>query len=265
MCVEGVGADGSVTTTTYVDPLANATTCARDLPYLVSLRTNVIRVYSVDPTLNHDDCMNMFAEAGIYVISDLSDPTLSINRNTPSWNYELYNRYTSVIDMFSQYSNVLGFFAGNEVSNSPNVTAASAFVKAAVRDMKAYIVEKNYQSVGVGYASYDGPIRTELADYFACGPSDEVVDFWGYNIYSWCANSNYVTSKYELRTDEFRDYPFPAFFAEYGCVTPPRTFTEVGALFGPNMTGVWSGGIVFMYFQETNGFGMCCRPFTYCV
>jgi len=35
----------------------------------------------------------------------------------------------------------------------------------------------------------------------------------------------------------------------------PRVFTEVQAIFGSDMTGVWSGGVVFEYFQDTNNYG----------
>lgn len=200
--------------------------------------------------------MQLLQDAGIYLIADLGEPTTSINRDTPEWTLELYARYTSVVDALQQYSNVLGFFAGNEVSNSPNNTQASAFVKAAVRDMKAYIRQKNYRPIGVGYATNDDGIRTNLANYFDCGTPEESLDFWGYNIYSWCGDSDLEKSSYLERTEEFSTYNVPSFFAEYGCnVNQPRIFTEVGALFGSKMTPVWSGGILYMYFQETNDFG----------
>ena len=196
-------------------------------------------------------------DAGIYVISDLSDPVDSINRDSPEWNLELYTRYTAVVDELQQYSNVMGFFAGNEVSNQPNNTQASVFVKAAVRDTKAYIKQKNYRPIGVGYATNDDDQRTNLADYFDCGEPADAIDFWGYNIYSWCGNSNIQSSHYLERTQAFASYNVPAFFAEYGCNTEARVFTEVGALFGPQMSPVWSGGVIYMYFEEANNYGNC--------
>lgn len=229
------------------------------------LFTNVIRVYAVDPTVDHDDCMELLAANDIYVVADLSEPSTSIDSNDPEWNLPLYERYTSVVTALQKYNNVIGFFAGNEVIESANQTAASAFVKAAVRDTKAFIKSQGYRdTLGVGYATADVPSRDELAHYFACEPIDGVdttIDFWGYNVYSWCGDSNYIASSYGERVDFFRDYPVPAFFAEYGCIEgivggpTHRPFTEVAVLFG-NMTEVFSGGIVYQWFQSENNYGL---------
>jgi hypothetical protein len=257
--------NGTASASTYTDPLADGDGCRRDIPYLKQIYTNVLRVYAIDPTKNHDDCMEQLASADIYVIADLGEPSISIESNNPEWDVALYQRYTGVIDSLSKYKNVIGFFAGNENVSSGNQTAAAAFVKAAVRDCKGYIAGQNYRkTLGVGYATADVPTRNELAHYFACEPGNQgnqtAIDFWGYNVYSWCGNSNYQASSYGERVEFFSDYPVPVFFAEYGCIETGdgpthRPFTEVAVLYG-NMTDVFSGGIVYEWFMGTNQYGL---------
>ncbi|CCE79442.1 Piso0_001504 [Millerozyma farinosa CBS 7064] len=259
--IKGIAYQSDVTSSSdssFNDPLADPTACKRDIPYLQELYTNVVRVYALNVSLDHSECMEMLDDAGIYVIADLSQPDESIDRDDPEWNLELFNRYTGVVDLFQNYTNVLGFFAGNEVSNDKTNTDASAFVKAAVRDTKAYIKTQGYRSIPVGYsANDDKDIRVDLADYFACGDSDERADFFGINMYEWCGDSSYSTSGYENATDSYKNLGIPIFFSEYGCnQVTPRKFTEVGTLYGSKMTGVWSGGIVYQYFEETNNYGL---------
>lgn len=242
----------------FVDPLADAEKCKRDIPYLEELQTNVIRVYALDVTKDHTECMQMLQDAGIYVVADLSQPDVSINRADPQWDLELYDRYTGVVDLFHNYTNILGFFAGNEVTNKVSNTGASAFVKAAVRDTKAYIKKQGYRAIPVGYsANDDTEIRLPLAEYFACGDDEDKADFFGLNMYEWCGKSTFKTSGYEDITDEYKDLGIPLFFSEYGCnEVTPRLFQEVGTLYSSEMTDVWSGGIVYMYFQEANDYGL---------
>jgi hypothetical protein len=243
---------------TFSDPLADAASCKRDLPYLQQLLTNVVRVYALNTSLDHTECMQMFGDAGIYVVADLSQPGLSINRDDPQWNVDLYNRYTSVIDEFQNYTNILGFFAGNEVTNNNTNTDASPFVKAAVRDMKAYIKSQNYRQIPMGYSTNDdAATREPMAEYFVCGDDSEKVDFYGINMYEWCGDATFQSSGYAARTAEFANLSVPLFFSEYGCnAVQPRTFTEVSALYSSEMTDVWIGGIVYMYFQEANDYGL---------
>ncbi|AAS54140.2 AGL351Wp [Eremothecium gossypii ATCC 10895] len=243
---------------TINDPLADYESCSRDLPYLLELNTNTLRVYAVNSSLDHSRCMELFESNGIYIVADLSEPALSINRNNPEWSLKLFERYAGVVDEMQKYSNVLGFFAGNEVTNEINNTAASAFVKAAIRDTKAYIKEKGYREIPVGYSTNDDSnFRQEIADYFACGSQEEKADFYGFNVYSWCGDSTFEKSGYSDRTKEFSNLGIPVFFSEYGCnEVRPRKFGEVSALYGSDMTDVWSGGIVYMYFEETNQYGL---------
>ncbi|KAK4100195.1 carbohydrate-binding module family 43 protein [Parathielavia hyrcaniae] len=251
----------STGSTKYADPLADVEACKRDVRLMQALKTNTIRTYAIDPTANHDECMALLDAAGIYVISDLSEPALSINRDDPKWDVELYQRYTGVVDNLSKYSNVIGFFAGNEVTNNNTNTPASAYVKAAVRDTKAYIKNNVDRWMGVGYAANDdADIRVQIAHYFNCGDEEDAIDYWGYNIYSWCGESSMSKSGYDTQVDFFRNYSVPVFFAEYGCNLPDgadgRIWQETTALYSDEMTDVISGGIVYMYFQETNDYGL---------
>lgn len=246
------------TGSSFNDPLADQDSVKRDVPYLQQLQTNTVRVYAVNSSLNHDQAMQELNDAGIYVLADLAEPGLSIESNDPQWNIELFNRYASVVDTFANYSNVLGFIAGNEVINLANETQAAPFVKAAVRDVKAYIKQKGYRSIPVGYSASDvASVRVAEADYFACGDSDVQADFFATNIYEWCGDSTFQTSGYAARTQEMQNMTIPVFFSEYGCnKVQPRTFSDTQALFSSNMTGVWSGGIVYEYFQEANDYGL---------
>lgn len=249
----------SDSTTDYIDPLSDSVRCARDVPILAAAGTNVIRTYALDPTANHDDCMSLLADAGIYVISDLSSPAEAIDRSDPVWDTALYERYTSVVDAMVGYKNVIGFFGGNEVTNNASNTDASAFVKAAVRDMKAYINSTADRWLGVGYAANDdATIRDNMAYYFNCGDQDNAIDFWGYNIYEWCGESSFESSGYSEVVDFFSNYSVPVFFSEYGCNSDgaaDRIFQETTELYTSDMTGVIAGGIVYMYFEEANDYG----------
>jgi len=240
------------------DVLADPNTLNRDLPYLTGLGINAIRVYETNSSLNHDVCMQILDANGIYVILDVPTPSTSITSENPMWNLDLFAPFAAKIDAFASYGNILGYIASNEVSTRVNNTGASAFVKAAVRDVKAYVRSKGL-STPVGYAIADaGDIAANQEAYFACStnPADDP-DFYGINIYRWCGNSTYQLSGYDVVTNTFTDWPIAVMFSEYGCNVPrTRYFDEVLSLYSTNMTGVFSGGLVYEYSNETNDYGL---------
>jgi len=243
---------------TYTDPLADPAGCARDAPILSEAGVNALRVYSVDSSLNHDDCMKTFSDAGIYTIIDLSTPLNgSIDRLAPSWSTNLQDSYLRTVDAFHQYDNVIAYNIGNEVALTDS-TEVAPYVKAAARDTKAYLKSIGSDAL-VGYAAINGPaeFRKALADYLSCGSEETAIDLYGLNEYTWCGEGAFSGgSGYSSATTQFADYNVVAYFSEYGCIeSPPRLWTETEALFSDLMSDVWSGGIAFSYFPAESAAG----------
>lgn len=103
------------------DPLSNGTLCLRDAALMQSLGVNTIRVYNLDPTLNHDDCVSIFNAVGIYMLLDVNSPLPNQSLNPGdldgSYSSTYLNHIFSVVEAFHNYPNLLGFFSGNEVMN----------------------------------------------------------------------------------------------------------------------------------------------------
>ena len=101
------------------DPLSNGTLCLRDAALMQSLGINAIRVYNLDPNLNHDVCVSIFNAVGIYLLVDVNSPlpNESLNPGDLSGSYSstYLNHIFAVVEAFHDFPNVLGFFSGNEV------------------------------------------------------------------------------------------------------------------------------------------------------
>ena len=243
----------------YLDLLSNADACLRDIPYLQKLQTNVVRSYGLDPSKDHTYCMAELANAGIYVLADLPAPGLTIGDKNPVWNDALYDRYTQVIDAMHNFTNLLGFIIGDNVVQGIGQDEAGPFVKAAVRDMKAYISEKNYRTIPIGYANdvlqansaAIGSGSKEVWQYLNCGDANERIAFFGGNAVSFCESSTSTDSGYRNATSELSNYSIPIFLASYGCSQAlNRDFSEIQVIYSSMMSPVWSGGIIYEYFQQ---------------
>lgn len=244
------------------DPLGDAEICGRDIPYFQELGLNTIRVYSVDNTLDHSECMEKLADAGIYLILDLNTPDASLSRHDPgcSYNAVYLNEVFSTVDEFANYTNVLGFFAANELVNNEATLDTAPYIKAVVRDTKKYISARNYRQIPVGYSAADvSSLRKELADYLNCGnDSNARIDMLGVNDYSWCGSSSFTTSGYSEKVEMYTGYSVPIFLSEYGCNQVPgsRPFTEVKSIYSTQMSSVFSGGLVYQYTEDSSKYGL---------
>ena len=195
-----------------VDPLADSSTCNRDIPYFQKLGVNTIRVYAVDNSANHDVCMQALAAAGIYLVLDVNTPLYSLNRIdvAVSYNAQYLQSVFATIDAFSKYSNTLAFFSGNEVINAPNTTNTAPYIKAVTRDMKQYIGERGYRAIPVGYSAADvSQNQYYMGQYMDCGPAPSRSDFYAINNYEWCDPSSYTTSGWDVLVQQYSNYSLP--------------------------------------------------------
>ncbi|KAF2858193.1 glycoside hydrolase family 72 protein [Piedraia hortae CBS 480.64] len=241
------------------DPIADPKTCKRDIVEFKKLGINTIRVYMVDNSANHDECMKALSDAGIYLALDVNTPKYSLNRANPgpSYNAKYLQSLFATVDAFANYDNTLLFFSGNEVINDDKTTNAAPYVKAVTRDLRQYIGSRGYRKIPVGYSAADVESnRYEMAQYMNCGTDDARSDFFAFNDYSWCDPSSYQQSGWDQKVKKFQDYSLPLFLSEYGCITNTRQFQEVAALYGKDMTPVYSGGLVYEYSLEDNGYGL---------
>lgn len=199
------------------------------------------------------------------MILDVNSPLIggSLNRVKPweSYNPVYMQQVFGIIESFSAFPNVLGFFSGNEVINEDSAYLAPAYVRAVQRDMKDYLSKHADRSIPIGYSAADvRNILSDTAHYFMCelkNSTDSRSDFFGLNSYSWCGNSTYKESGYDVLTNKFTDASLPVLFSEYGCnEIQPRYFTEVQALYSKKMTQAFSGGLVYEYTQEANDYGL---------
>ncbi|PHH72701.1 hypothetical protein CDD80_4303 [Ophiocordyceps camponoti-rufipedis] len=242
------------------DPLADPTTCQRDIAKFKELGVNTIRVYAVDNSKDHDKCMQALSDAGIYLVLDVNTPKYSINRLTPgpSYNTKYLQSVFATVEMFAKYRNTLAFFSGNEVINDqPGTDVSAPYVKAVTRDMKNYMNTRGLRRVPVGYSAADvSSNRLQTAQYMNCGSDDARSDFFAFNDYSWC-NSDFKVSGWDQKVKTFTDYGLPIFLSEWGCIkNRPRKFDELGAMMSSEMTSVYSGGLMYEYSVEDNDYGI---------
>lgn len=229
------------------------------------LGVNAIRVYNLDPDLDHSACASIFNAAGIYMILDVNSPlpNQSLNRGAPweSYSSTYLERIFDVVEAFMHFNNTLGFFSGNEVINEDSVPEVPSYIRAVTRDLKDYIAAQSPRPIPVGYSAADvRPLLMGTFNFMSCGLDNDTtskIDFFGLNSYSWCGDATFQSSGYDVLVGDFGNTTIPIFFSEYGCnLVTPRKFSEVPALYSEQMTVVFSGGLIYEFTEEPNNFGL---------
>ena len=250
----------------------------RDIEQFKALTVNTVRLYAVDPSLDHSAFMCALKSAGMYVIVELGASCLncSIRSDVPPpdcYPGELKTRGEFIISTFSKYDNVLAFSAGNEIAlfyaSGKPAEYNAACQKQFLRDMRAYIQScPNMRKIPMGVVTADVD-REKNALYYNCrsDPNDELenAEWYGTNVYQHCDGTITDVDKLggwlNLR-GTFTNYnlSIPVVLTEFGCPNPSfptidgfegqRDWLQVDALFSSSYAEVFAGGAVFEYSAE---------------
>lgn len=252
-----------------------------DIANFRRLGVNTIRIYAVDPSINHDNFMCALQEAGIYVIlellADCEDCGIGPDEAPSCYPNSLKRRGQFIINEFSKYSNLLLFSAGNEVTmhaRNRTISINAACQKKFIRDMRWYVdscsanpASSLPRKVPIGMANWDNQ-RMLQAQYFTCrtDPEDllENVEWYGLNTYQHCdPNATTVAQLggWENVRGDFAllNLAVPVVITEYGCrerfasigvFEAQRNWLQVDAIYSPLYAATLAGAVVFEYSAE---------------
>ncbi|KAK3707772.1 1,3-beta-glucanosyltransferase [Vermiconidia calcicola] len=256
-----------------IDPLAEdrLTALDRDIAVLSGpggLGLNTIQVMGLDFRNNHGKALNMLAEAGIYVLVKICErlkaPKGGRNGIDPNFDTAPYYKVSAMrralrtVHELADYPNVLGFVVGGPHITWPETSKIAEVRRAAVRDVKTFLRLRGGRIPPVGTNTRDDArMRIPMLEYFTAGSSQERVDFFGLGCYSWAGRSSFQISGWQNMVQQLEQYPVPMFLSEYGTsMGDYRLWEEVDCLYSPDMTGVFSGGCVYTYFESNNPYGI---------
>lgn len=239
----------------------------RDIPYLQQLGVNTISIACFDIAKSHDRALALLRDEGIHVLIRLLDNLKGALPNIPNkgngahehlqpadiYTGDLIAEPLKVIEQTSQFPNVLAYqvSAGALITNP--AIKFSTIIRAVVRDCKRYLRDGERRQIPVGVCTPDlVQFRKPWQRFFTAGEPEERADFFAFDCFSWAGDrSSFKISGYENMVSRLDDVPVPMFFSSYGAtVTQPRSFSEVDCLYSPDMTGVFSGGVVYTYMRS---------------
>jgi hypothetical protein len=256
-------------TESKVDPLDEGRIgeLKRDVAVFRELGLNTIQVSTLKSGKDYSKAMNLLADAGIYVLVTLFDdfpapdhtkdkgPNLD---TTAYYTADLLKPALQAVDEMADYPNLLGFVVGVEAINRPEVSKLAEVYRATVRDVKTWLRARGGRRPPVGVSINDRPmIKRDMLEYFTAGDNLERVDFFAMDSWGWVYKSSFQISGWKTMVEAYGKYPVPMYLSAFGAhAGKRRLWEEIGCLFSPDMTGVFSGGCLYTYFEHGNRYGI---------
>lgn len=260
-------------TESKIDPLdeTRLDELRRDIVVFRELGLNTIQVSALKQKKSYGKAMQLLADAGIYVLvtlfEDLKTPdrgdntTAPINPQMDTAGYYTADRLMpalKIIDEMADYPNLLGFVVAAEAISMPALSKLAEVYRAAVRDLKTWLRLRNGRSPPVGVSINDVVmLQRDLLEYFIAAHGSERVDFFALDCWGWVNKSSFRISGWKNLVESLEKYPVPMYLSAFGGhAGKPRLWQEIGCLFSPDMTGVFSGGCLYTYFEYGNRYGI---------
>ncbi|KAL2126301.1 hypothetical protein VTI74DRAFT_1225 [Chaetomium olivicolor] len=247
------------------DPLVDTKQCQADAPLMKKAGINTVYVYTVDTKQDHDGCMKVLADNGIYVWLQLADfpRTTGPAQRGSQWTLSVYGAFTEAMDAFAMYDNVLAFGIGQEtITDNSTSTLSAPSLKAAARDLHAFRIARGYRPIPLSYSVADvASFRLLTAEYLTCDSPTTSIDLLGLNIFLRCSEPDWRSLLTQFST---LNLPIPVVISETGCRSTDqggRNFTDVALLLGDDkFREVFSGVSVYEWTMHKVPYGIVEYP-----
>ncbi|KAI1659097.1 glycoside hydrolase family 72 protein [Daldinia decipiens] len=237
------------------------------IPLLRELGINTLLISYIDVTKSHKACMNLLAEHEIYVLVSIKSvfPVFNHNATMMSYTSKSMQRFFRAVEHLASYPNLLGFTIPNSSIKDLAPAIAGPMVRAIVRDIRRYLgllaVKKHQRVVPVGLVALDIglPLRDQF-EYWCSGDDNETVDFFIFDFNHPGPKKTTQASRDPGALEIFFNTHIPVSILYSDMHFMPRQFPETRTIYlDPDMRRVFSGGIVFQFFDGSHNNGLVRR------
>jgi hypothetical protein len=258
-----------------IDPLSNGRLegLRRDIALVQELGLNCISVSGLNSRNDHSAALKLLEDFGIYVFVHVAE-----NLRSPAWegnnlkqgvdpgydpaalyDLEWLKNTLHLIENLAGHPNVLAVAVNANIQVYPD-TKLAELIRAYIRDIKAFVQRRNSRPIPIGVTTSDLLfLRAHMLRYFSAGEPSERADFFAHDCWSWAGKSSFQVSGWKNMVGHHEAIsPIPMLFSAYGTnITKPRVWDEVLCLYSPDMTGVYSGGSAWTFFEySTSKYGL---------